>query len=230
MTKQEMASYIDQTLLSPTATEAQLIDFCKTAKEYGFASVCVNLCHVKKASEILEGSATKVCTVIDFPLGAGGLQEKCSQADIAITEGAGELDFVIDLGLVKAHDWKALETQLTFITRSVKEAAMFSEKGGSILTKLILETCLLTDEEITESCLCAKKAGFDFVKTSTGFAMQKPNGATVEAVKLMRKTVGESMGVKASGGIHNAQEALAMIEAGASRIGASAGVEIVEGL
>lgn len=230
MTRQEMASFIDQTLLSPTATEDQLVDFCKTAKEYGFASVCVNLCHVKKAAEILAGSQTKTCTVIDFPLGAGGLQEKCSQADIAISEGANELDFVIDLGLVKAHDWKSLQTQLSFIVRSVKEAAMFSDTPSSVLTKLILETCLLTDEEIKESCLCAKKAGFDYVKTSTGFAMQKPNGATVEAVSLMRETVGAEMGVKASGGIHNAQEALAMIEAGASRIGASAGVEIVEGL
>lgn len=230
MTKQEMASYIDQTLLSPTATEDQLVEFCRTAKEYEFASVCVNLCHVKKAAEILSGSKTKVCTVIDFPLGAGGLQEKCSQADIAVSEGAEELDFVIDLGLVKSHKWKELQTQLTFIIRNVKEAAMFSETQGSVLTKLILETCLLTDEEIKKSCLCAKNAGFDFVKTSTGFAMQKPNGATVEAVKLMRETVGSQMGVKASGGIHSAQEALSMINAGASRIGASAGVEIVEGL
>lgn len=230
MTKQEMASYIDQTLLSPTATEDQLVEFCRTAKEYEFASVCVNLCHVKKAAEILSGSKTKVCTVIDFPLGAGGLQEKCSQADIAVSEGAEELDFVIDLGLVKSHKWKELQTQLTFIIRNVKEAAMFSETQGSVLTKLILETCLLTDEEIKKSCLCAKNAGFDFVKTSTGFAMQKPNGATVEAVKLMRETVGSQMGVKASGGIHSAQEALSMINAGASRIGASAGVEIVEDL
>lgn len=234
MTKQELAKFIDQTMLSPTATEQDIEAFCKEAKNLGFASVCINPAHVKKAAEILKGSSVKVCTVIDFPLGAGGLETKCSQADIAITDGADELDFVIDIGLVKAHDWKALTQQLTFTVRSVKEAEMFAgdDNGpkGAITTKLILETCLLTDEEIIESCKCAKTAGFDFVKTSTGFAMTKPNGATVHAVELMRKTVGEKMGVKASGGIHSCEEAIAMIEAGATRIGASAGIEIINGL
>lgn len=227
MKKSEIASYIDQTLLAPTATEEALVEFVSKAKEYGFASVCINPVYIKKAKELLKGSKTKVCTVIDFPLGAGGLETKQTQADIAIDDGADELDFVVDLGLVKAHKWIELKAELAFIAKSVKEAAMFREENGSVLTKLILETCCLTDEEIIESCKCAKEAGFDFVKTSTGFYSTKPNGATVHAVELMRKTVGPDMGVKASGGIHNYEEAMAMINAGATRIGASAGIEIV---
>ena len=227
MNKKEMASYIDQTLLSPTATEKDLIEFINKSKDFGFASVCINPVFIKKAKELLAGTSTKVCTVIDFPLGAGGLETKQTQADIAIDAGAAELDFVVNLNLVKAHIWKELSAELTFIAKSVKEAAMFRETPGAVLTKLILETCCLTDEEIIESCKCAKEAGFDFVKTSTGFYTAKPNGATVHAVELMRKTVGTEMGVKASGGIHTYEEAMAMINAGATRIGASAGIEIV---
>lgn len=227
MKKNEIAAYIDQTLLAPTATEEELVAFVNKAKDFGFASVCINPVYIKKARELLAGTSTKVCTVIDFPLGAGGLEAKQTQADIAIDDGADELDFVISLGLVKAHKWTELKAELAFIAKSVKEAAMFRETPGAILTKLILETCCLTDEEIVESCKCAKEAGFDFVKTSTGFYSTKPNGATVHAVELMRKTVGPDMGVKASGGIHNYEEAMAMINAGASRIGASAGIEIV---
>ncbi|MBQ0039013.1 MAG: deoxyribose-phosphate aldolase [Treponema sp.] len=227
MTKTETAAYIDQTLLAPTATEEELIAFVNKSKDYGFASVCINPVYIKKAKELLAGTSTKVCTVIDFPLGAGGIETKQTQADIAIDLGADELDFVIDLGLVKAHKWTELKAQLTFIVKGVKEASMFREDGGAVLTKLILETCCLTDEEIVESCKCAKEAGFDFVKTSTGFYSAKPNGATVHAVELMRKTVGPDMGVKASGGIHSYEEAMAMIKAGATRIGASAGIEIV---
>ncbi len=237
MNRKELAKYIDQTLLSATATEEQVKNFCIQAKEHGFKSVCINPCFVKTASEILKGSGTDVCTVIDFPLGAGGLESKCSQADICITNGAKELDYVINLGLVKAHKWKELEQELSFTIRSAREAAMFSEENAGITTKLILETCLLTDEEIVESSKCAKNAGFDFVKTSTGFAIVKdadgnllPNGATVHAVELMRKSVGPDMGVKASGGIHSTQQALELIAAGASRIGASAGIKIIEGL
>lgn len=240
MNKNEIAAMIDQTLLSASATEEQVSAFCKEAREYGFASVCINPGFVSLAHDILKGSRTKVCTVIDFPLGAGGLMTKTSQADIAITDGADELDFVVNLGLVKAHDWDALTEELTAVVKSVKEASMFAtideEPRPDVLTKIILETCYLTDEEITESSKCAKKAGFDFVKTSTGFAIVKdkdgkllPNGATVHAVKLMREAVGPEMGVKASGGVHNYKEALDVIEAGASRIGASAGVEIVAG-
>lgn len=227
MNKKEIASYIDQTLLSPTATEKDLIEFINKSKDFGFASVCINPVFIKKAKELLACTSTKVCTVIDFPLGAGGLETKQTQADIAIDAGADELDFVVNLNLVKAHKWKELSAELTFIAKSVKEAAMFRETPGAVLTKLILETCCLTDEEIVESCKCAKEAGFDFVKTSTGFYSAKPNGATVHAVELMRKTVGTEMGVKASGGIHTYEEAMAMINAGATRIGASAGIEIV---
>ncbi len=234
MTKKELAQFIDQTLLSPEATESQVEEFCKQAKEYGFASVCINPVYVSLAAKILAGSNTKTCTVIDFPLGAGGIESKLSQADIAISNGANELDFVIDLGLVKAHKWQELKQQLSSLTKSVQEASFFANTDGSapkkIITKLILETCLLTDEEIKESCIAAKEAGFDFVKTSTGFSSKKPNGATIAAVSLMRQTVGSEMGVKASGGIHTTQEALDFIKAGATRIGASAGVQIVDGL
>ena len=220
MNKKEIASMIDQTLLSATATSKEVADFCKEAGEYGFASVCINPVYVSLASDVLKGTSTKVCTVIDFPLGAGGIQSKTSQADLAITDGADELDFVINLGLVKAHEWKELTAELTAVIKSVKEAAMFAMEDekprSSITTKLILETCYLSDEEIVESCKCAKTAGFDFVKTSTGFAIMKdkdgkllPNGATVHAVKLMRDTVGKDMGVKASGGVHNYKEAMA---------------------
>ncbi len=235
MTKEELAEFIDQTLLAPDATESQIEELCKKAKEYGFKSVCINPLFVSKASSILIGSKTKVCTVIDFPLGAGGLNAKLAEADIAVTDGADELDFVIDLSLVKSHKWQELKEQLTFIIRSVREASMFAENEekqskGKIITKLILETCLLTEDEIKESCLCAKEAGFDFVKTSTGFSMKKPNGATIESVKIMRETVGKEMGVKASGGIRTTQEALDFIKAGADRIGTSSGVQIIEGL
>ena len=230
MTKLELARFIDQTLLSPVATETQIAAFCKEAKERHFASVCVNPCFVPQAAAILSGSDTRVCTVIDFPLGTGGTDTKTLQADLAITSGAGEVDYVVDLGLVKAHEWERLKEQLTVITKSATEATMFAEKGGRVTTKLILETCYLDDDEIVQCCLCAKGAGFDFVKTSTGFAKVKDNGATVHAVKLMRRTVGDAMGVKASGGIRTTQQALDFIAAGANRLGTSAGVAILEGL
>ena len=236
MKKNELAGMIDQTLLSQTATEKQIKDFCITAGQYGFASVCVNPVHVKTAYSILSETETKVCTVIDFPLGAGGVESKKSQARIVVADGARELDFVNDLSLVKAYEWNKLEQELSEIQQYVNSLSD-SINGEIIVTKLILETCLLNDEEIVQSCLCAKNAGFDFVKTSTGFAIVKgeggvllPNGATVSAVKLMRQTVGPDMGVKASGGIHSTQEALELIVCGASRIGASAGVQIVDGL
>lgn len=242
MKKNDLAKYIDQTLLSATATEAQMKTFIEQAREYGFMSVCVNQEFVPLAYQILKGSETKVCTVIDFPLGAGGLETKTSQADLAITQGADELDFVVNLNLVKSHSWKELTAELTFIQNSVDEASAFitadvSEKRRPILTKLIIETCYLDDEEIKQTCLCAKEAGFDYVKTSTGFAIVKdsdgkllPNGANVHDVALMRETVGPEIGVKASGGIHSTKEALYLIAAGASRIGASAGVKIVDEL
>ena len=231
MDRKELAGMIDQTLLSPLATDEQVERFCLEALEYGFASVCINPMHVKKAASVLKGSGTKVCTVVDFPLGAGGEKSKIAQADICLDDGAEELDFVVDLSLVKTQRWDLLGSQLKNIQSSVRE------KNPNAVTKLILETCVLSDEEIVSSCRSAMEAGFGFVKTSTGFYIAKgsdgkllPNGATVHAVSLMRKTVGESMGVKASGGIHTTKEALDLIEAGASRIGASAGVQIVDGL
>lgn len=230
----ELAQYIDQTLLKPCATPEQVSAFCKEAADLGFKSVCINPVYVSLAAKILEGSDTLVCTVVDFPLGQGGITVKNEIASTAILAGADELDLVINLGMVKAAMWSELEKQLCEFTKTVYN--LKTKKGLRPVTKLILETCYLSDEEIVEASLCAKKAGFDYVKTSTGFAIIKdkdgkllPNGASVNAVKLMRQAVGPSMGVKASGGIHNYQEALAMVEAGATRIGSSSGKEILQG-
>ena len=231
MNKIELAKMIDQTLLSPLATENQVEKFCIEADGYGFASVCINPVYVKFASEVLKDSCVKTCTVIDFPLGAGGKMSKILQAENAVSNGADELDFVIDMALVKMQNWNQLEKELTDIKSAVDNAK------NNVVTKLILETCVLSDAEIVESCKCAMNGGFDFVKTSTGFYLAKdadgrllPNGATVHAVSLMKKTVGSSMGVKASGSIHSTVQALELIKAGATRIGASAGCKIVDGL
>lgn len=221
MEKHGLVRIIDQTLLSQTATEEQVREFCEEARPYGFASVCVNPVFVPVAEKILSGSGTAVCTVIDFPLGAGGTACKISQALGALDAGARELDFVVELALVKSHEWDRLTRGLMSVTEAVKK------RDGDAVTKLIIETCLLTDEEKTKACLCARDSGFDYVKTSTGFA---GGGATEHDVRLMRAAVGESIGVKASGGIHTADEAWAMVKAGASRIGASAGVAIAREL
>ncbi|MBO5607845.1 MAG: deoxyribose-phosphate aldolase [Treponema sp.] len=229
MTRNEMAGMIDQTNLSPCSTKEKIESFLNEALKYNFASVCINPVWVPLASSVMKGSETKVCTVIDFPLGAGSTDSKKMQARDVISKGADELDYVVDLSLVKAHRWKELSSSLCDISQDAKN---FVQKK-SLLLKLIIETCFLEDDEIKETCLCAKDAGFDFVKTSTGFAILKngsANGATVHAVSLMRKTVGDKMGVKASGGIHTTEEALALVDAGANRIGASSGIAIVEGL
>lgn len=227
MTKSEIAKYIDHTNLNACAVKADIEKLCDEAKKYGFASVCVNPYYVPLACELLKGSNVKVCTVVGFPLGAEDKETLLEETRRAVSNGAGEIDMVLNLSLVKDAEW----TELTEEIRAVKNAKNVSE---NIILKVILETCYLTDDEIIKCCECAKDAGADFVKTSTGFAILKgkdgkllPNGATVHAVSLMRKTVGDSMGVKASGGIHNYEEACAMIEAGATRIGASAGVQIV---
>ncbi len=230
MNKEELAKYIDQTLLTPSATSQDVEDFCKKSLPYGFASICIQPVFVSLVHSILSESSTKVCTVIDFPHGASSTKSKCLQAECAIKDGAEELDFVISLSLVKAHKWAELEAELLQIVKSVK-----SETENRVLLKLILETSLLTDEEIEKSSVLAKSSGFDFVKTSTGFAKSTGNekaefDAKVRAVTLMRKTVGENVGVKASGGIHTTEEALTLISAGASRIGASSGIAIVDGL
>ena len=228
--QKKAAAMIDQTLLSPSATEEEVRAFCIEAKKYGFASVCLNPVHLKTARSLLLGSKTKLCTVIDFPLGAGGTAAKTYGVSSAIAGGADEVDVVMDLSLAKAHKWRQLRTQLTHIIKTVRRCesncALAKEKPP-VVTKLILETCLLTDEEIVQACIECKSAGFDFVKTSTGFSKK---GATAHAVSLMRKTVGSEMGVKASGGIRTAEDFNEMVEAGASRIGTSHGKEIVDAL
>ena len=211
----ELNRYFDHTLLKPDATSAQIKALCAEARRYEFASVCVNPCFIPLAKQELQGSIVKVCTVIGFPLGAMTSESKAYEAKDAIAKGADEVDMVLNVGKAKEGDYAAVEADI----RAVKEAC------GSTLLKVILETCLLTDEEIVECCKAAMRAGADYVKTSTGFSK---GGATPEAVALMRKTVGDKLGVKASGGVHNLAEAKAMIEAGASRIGASASVKVME--
>ena len=233
MTKKEIASMIDHTLLAPQAGIDQIVLLCEEAIRYGFASVCVNPAYVAAAATELEKSSVKVCTVIGFPLGATTAEDKVHEAVTAINNGADEVDMVINIGDAKDGRYSKISSEIVDVVNSSKEAGQ--KLGKNIIVKVILETCLLTDEEIVDCCLCAKKAGADFVKTSTGFANPKgidgnplPNGASEYHVKLMRETVGPDMGVKASGGIRSARTAKSMVEAGANRIGTSSGVIIVE--
>ena len=212
----EINRLIDHTLLKADASVDAIKKLCEEALEYKFASVCVNPGFVPLAHSLLRGSEVKTCTVVGFPLGATLPEAKKQEATLAVDNGADEVDMVINISMAKEHDYKYVEDEI----RLVK----LGSKGR--LLKVILETCLLTDEEIVETCRCAMRAGADFVKTSTGFSK---GGATVHAVELMRQTVGDTLGVKASGGIHNREEAMAMINAGANRIGASAGIAIVKG-
>ena len=214
-TAHDWASLIDHTLLKPEATESDIRKLCDEAAQFGFASVCVNPSWVKKAAEFLKGTAVPVCTVIGFPLGATLPDVKAYEARRAIFNGAEEVDMVINIGALKSGDDCAVEDDI----RAVVEAA----HENHILCKVIIETALLTDDEKVRACVAAKNAGADFVKTSTGFAK---GGATAEDVALMRKTVGSSLGVKASGGVKGIEDARAMVEAGATRIGASVGVKI----
>ena len=213
---QEVARFIDHTLLKPDATREQIIRLCEEAKDYCFASVCVNPTNVSLASSFLKDTPVKVCTVIGFPLGANTSVTKAIETRDAIVNGASEVDMVINVGALKSGD----HNQVTEDIEAVVDAAR-----GKALVKVILETALLTDEEKVKGCLLAKLAGADFVKTSTGFG---PGGATVEDIRLMRKAVGPGMGVKASGGIRDYESMLRMIQAGATRIGASAGEKIVK--
>ena len=212
----EIARMIDHTLLKQDASSEAIVKLCAEAKEFHFASVCVNPGFVPLAAKELKGTDVKVCTVVGFPLGATLPESKAYEAKLAIEAGATEVDMVLNDSMAKEHNYAYIEDEV----RLVKKAC------GKILLKVILETCLLTDEEITECCKACVRAGADYVKTSTGFSK---GGATVEAVKVMRAAVGPNIGVKASGGIHNRAEADAMVEAGASRIGASCGVAIVKG-
>lgn len=217
MDKQQLAKIIDHTILKPEATKEQVEKLCKEALEYHFASVCINPTNVELAAKLLKGSDVKVCTVIGFPLGANTMEVKAFETKDAIEKGAEEVDMVINIGRLKDKDYDYVERDI----KAVVDAA-----GKKALTKVIIETCLLTDEEKVKACELAKKAGADFVKTSTGFSK---GGATPEDIKLMRDTVGEDMGVKASGGVRTREDACAVIENGANRIGASASIAICEG-
>ena len=216
-TAHDWASLIDHTLLKPEAAEADIRKLCAEAAQFGFASVCVNPVWVKFAAELLRSSSVPVCTVIGFPLGATLPDVKAYEARRAIFNGAREVDMVINIGALKSGDDCAVEDDI----RAVAEAA--HENG--VLCKVIIETALLTDEEKVRACLASKNAGADFVKTSTGFSK---GGATVDDVALMRRTVGSALGVKASGGVKGIDDARAMFEAGATRIGASVGVKIAQ--
>lgn len=214
MDKKTIASMIDHTLLKPEATPAQIEKLCAEAAEYHFASVCVNPVYIPLAARLLKGTGVKVCCVVGFPLGAIAPEQKAAEAASCAAMRAEELDMVIHVGAAKAGDWALVQRDIEGV---VKAAA-----GHTV--KVIIETCLLTDEEKVKACEAAKAAGAHFVKTSTGFST---GGATTHDIALMRKTVGPEMGVKASGGIRDYETAMAMIEAGANRIGASAGIAIV---
>jgi deoxyribose-phosphate aldolase len=212
-----LAAMIDHTALKPDTTKEEIVKLCEEAKEYKFASVCVNPTWVEISAELLKGTEVKVCTVIGFPLGATTPETKAFETKDAVHKGATEVDMVINVGALKDAAYELVERDI----RSVVEAA-----GGQALTKVIIETSLLTQKEKIRACELVVKAGADFVKTSTGFS---GGGASIEDIELMRKVVGPSLGVKASGGVRDREAAIALVEAGATRIGASSGVTIVKG-
>lgn len=213
----ELNQYIDHTLLKADSTQSQIDTILAEAKKYNFASVCLNPTWVSYAADALKDSDVKVCTVIGFPLGANTSAVKAFETKNAVENGADEVDMVINIGRAKDGDFAYVEEDIKAVV----------EASGDKLVKVIIEGCLLTDDEKVKACLAAKAAGADFVKTSTGFST---GGATVEDVRLMRQTVGPDMGVKAAGGARSLADAQAFIEAGASRIGTSAGIAIIEGL
>ena len=212
-----IAALIDHTLLKPEATQAAVRQLCAEARQYGFATVCVNPVWVPVAAGELAGSGVKVCTVAGFPLGANATQVKSFEAGVAIREGAREIDMVLNVGALIGSDFDAVRDDIADVAETVH--------GGGAILKVILETALLTDEQKITACRIAKEAGADFVKTSTGFSS---HGASAPDIALMRRTVGTEMGVKASGGIRTLEDLHKMVAAGASRIGASASVKIVE--
>ena len=213
----EMAKYIDHTLLKPQASLEDIRKVCDEAKALNTASVCVNPSYIKFVAEQLMDSEVTPCVVVGFPLGATTPNVKAYEAGEAVANGAREVDMVINIGAVKSGDWALVERDI---------AAVVTAVDGEAAVKVIIECCLLTDEEKVLACQAAKRVGADFVKTSTGFST---GGATVEDVRLMRETVGPEMGVKASGGVRTYADAVAMIEAGANRLGASSGKAIVDG-
>lgn len=207
---------IDHTALKPNTNKESILKLIAEAKTYDFASVCVNPCWIELAHQELKNTYVKVCTVIGFPLGANTTEVKVFETKDAIEKGAQEIDMVINIAMLKDKEYDYVENEIHQIVEAAKDKA---------IVKVIIETCLLTDEEKIKACELSQKAGADFVKTSTGFST---GGATVHDIALMRKTVGAEMGVKASGGVHTHEEALAMVEAGATRIGASAGVKLLK--
>ena len=213
-----IAKYIDHTNLKSYATKEDIIKLCEEAKKYGFYAVCVNPYRVKLAKEHLKGTDIKVASVIGFPLGATPTEVKVFEAKKALENGADELDMVINIGALKDKDYE-------YVKKDIEDVTKVAHEKGAIV-KVIIETCYLSEEEKEIACKLVMEAGADFVKTSTGFGT---GGATIEDVKLMRKVVGDKLGVKAAGGIRTYEEALAMINAGANRIGTSSGVKIIEG-
>jgi deoxyribose-phosphate aldolase len=215
---ENIAGYIDHTMLKPEATTGDISHLCDEARLYNFASVCVNPSFVELCRKLLQGTEVKVCTVIGFPLGATSTYVKKCEAVRSITDGAREIDMVMHIGMLKSNEYKYVETDIAAVAQATHHM--------NVILKVILETTLLTEEEKIKACELCKDAGADFVKTSTGFSM---GGATVDDIRLMRKVVGPEMGVKASGGIRTRRDAEAMILAGATRIGTSSGVQIVSG-
>ncbi len=213
----DVAKYIDHTMLRPEAPTAAFDKLCEEALKYRFFSVCVNSCRVAYVARKLQGSAVKVCSVVGFPLGAMTSRAKALETREAISDGASEIDMVINIGLMKSGDTRGVEEDIRFVRRATR---------GTTILKVIIETALLSQDEKVLACELAKKAGADFVKTCTGFS---GGGATVEDIALMRRVVGQEMGVKASGGVRTYKSAIAMIQAGASRIGCVASVAIVTG-
>lgn len=212
-----LEKYIDHTLLKPEAAEGDIIKICEEAKKYNFASVCVNAYYASLVSKELQGTDVKTCVVVGFPLGATTKEVKAFETNQAIENGAQEIDMVLNVGALKSKKYDEVKADIESVVAAAK---------GKALVKVILENCLLSKEEIVKACELSKEAGADFVKTSTGFST---SGAKVEDIKLMRETVGPNMGVKASGGVRTKEDAETVIAAGASRIGASASIAMVEG-
>lgn len=211
----ELNKYIDHTLLKPEATKEQITKLCQEARQYDFASVCVNTCYVPLAKQLLAGSDVKVCCVVGFPLGAMDTVSKAFEAKTAVENGAQEVDMVINIGALKDKDYDYVSKDIAAVVEASKPA----------IVKVIIEACLLTDEEKVEACKCSMNAKAEFVKTSTGFST---HGATPEDVALMKKTVGNICKVKAAGGVRSYDDAMKMIEAGADRLGCSAGIKVME--
>ncbi|MEK5038891.1 deoxyribose-phosphate aldolase [Sporosarcina sp. FSL K6-3457] len=214
----EFATYIDHTLLKADAKKDEIMELCQEARQYTFASVCVNPTWVKTAATALEGSPVKVCTVIGFPLGASTSEVKAFETTNAIENGAGEIDMVINIGALRGGEDELVKQDIEAVVQAAK---------GKAIVKVIIESALLTEQEKRKACELSILAGADFVKTSTGFST---GGATEEDIKLMRAVVGPKTGVKASGGVRSFEDMKKMIDAGATRIGASSGVQIMQGL